>query len=187
MYLKIFIIIIIIALVGGGGYFYWQSRTASTASETEEMTPTPEEEPTPTPEEVDRSEFTIEILNGSGIAGEAGRAQELIEGDDFVVDSTGNADNYDYEETVIQASSDVPDAWIDELISSLERNYTVQTRVDDIEGDTSSDVVVIIGKFDSSGESMVVEEEPTDEPTPTAKEESTEESPTETPTPSPTP
>lgn len=187
MFLKIFLGIIIIGLLAGGGYYFWQSRGAATTSETAETTPTPDtEQPTPTPEEnVEKDAFSIEIQNGSGIAGEAGRAQELLEGDDFKVTGTANADNYDYEETVIQAGDDVPDAWIDELIASLEKNYTVQTRIDD-KGDSDADVVVIVGKFDDNGESMVTEEETTDEEVTPTPEESAEE-PTETPTPSPTP
>ncbi len=181
MYLKLFIAIIIIALIGGGAYFYMQSRSAIPTAENEEVTPTQDMEPTPTPEEVERDAFDIEIQNGSGIAGEAGRAQELLEGEDFVVVSTGNADNYDYEETVIRASSDVPDEWIDELISTLEENYTVQTRIEDIEGASEADVIVIVGQLDENGETMVVEEETETEET----EEDTEEEPTETPTPTP--
>jgi hypothetical protein len=188
MFLKIFLGIIIIGLLAGGGYYFWQSRVAATTTETTETSPTPDiEQPTPTPEKnVEKDAFSIEIQNGSGIAGEAGRAQELLEGDDFKVNGTANADNYDYEETVIQAGDDVPDAWIDELIATLEKNYTVQTRIDD-KGTSDADVVVIVGKFDDSGESMVTEEEATtdEEVTPTPEEES--EDPTNTPSPSPTP
>lgn len=185
MYLKIFIAIIIIALIGGGSYFFMQSRSTTPSAENEEVTPTQEFEPTPTPEEAERDAFDIEILNGSGIAGEAGRAQELLEGDDFVVISTGNADTYDYEETVIQASSDVPDEWIDQLIDTLEENYTVQTRVDDIDGATDADVVVIIGQLDDNGDTMVVEEEEDTTEDTEDEEETTEEEPTETPSPTP--
>lgn len=189
MFLRIFIIIVILALVGGGGYYFWQSRNkTSTTTETTEVTPTQEmEEPTPTPEEVNKSDFKIEIQNGSGIAGEAGRAKDLLEGDEYTVTGTANADNYDYEETVIQADSSVPDAWIDELVSTLEKKYTVQTRIDDKTGSSDADVIVIIGKLDDSGESMV-KEEPTKEPsgnTPTPEE--SDETPTTTPSPTPTP
>ncbi|HRN69851.1 MAG TPA: LytR C-terminal domain-containing protein [Candidatus Woesebacteria bacterium] len=183
MFLRIFIIIIVVGLLAGGGYYFWQSRSASGTAETE-ITPTPERErATPTPEDVEKDAFSIEIQNGSGIAGEAGRAQELLEGEDFNVISTANADNYDYEETVIQASSDVSDAWIDELIAVLEQKYTVQTRIDDISGNSDADVIVIVGSLDKNGDSMAIAEE-SDEVTPTPEDS---ESPTETPTPSPTP
>lgn len=183
MFLRIFIVIIILALIGGGGYFFWQSRSAANTAETE-MTPTPEmEEATPTPEEVEKDAFSIEIQNGSGIAGEAGRAQELLEGEDFTITGTANADTYDYEETVIQASEDVPDAWLDELIAALELNYTVQTRVDEIEEGSEADVIVIVGQLDANGESMVTEvETESEDPTPTPEEE-TEDETTPTPTP----
>lgn len=183
MFLKIFLGIVIIGLIGGG-YYFWQS-TNSTATPETEITPTPEREATPTPEEdVEKDAFSIEVRNGSGIAGEAGRAQELLEGEDFNVTGTANADNYDYEETVIQAGDDVPDAWIDELIAALEQDYTVQTRVDEIEGDSNADVIVIVGQLDENGDTMVVEEEETEDPTPTPEEDSDDE-PTETPSPTP--
>jgi hypothetical protein len=189
MFLRIFIIIVILALLGGGGYYFWQSRNkTSTTTETTEVTPTQEmEEPTPTPEEVNKGDFTIEVQNGSGIAGEAGRAQKLLEDDEYTVKGTSNADNYDYTETVIQADSSVPDAWIDQLVSTLEKKYTVQTRIDDKSGSSDADVIVIVGKLDDSGDSMVTEE-PTTAPkdnTPTPEE--SEDTPTTTPSPTPTP
>jgi len=179
--------VIIIALVVGG-FFYWRSSqtAAPDTMEVETTETTMEEEPTPTEAEVDKGEFSIEIQNGSGIEGEAGRAQELLEGEDFTVTGTANADSYDYEETVIRASADVSEEWLDMLIEALETNYTVDSSIEDLE-DSDADVVVVVGSFDDSGESMVEEvEEETTDPTPTVSEDS-EETPTDTPTPSPTP
>ena len=186
---KIIVIVIVVLGLGIGGYYYYQSTQAATEPEAEkESTALSDENPTntPTPAELDKSAFEIEIQNGSGIAGEAGRAQELLEGDEFTVSSTANAESYDYEETVVQASEDVDEEWLDALKESLEGQYTVQSRVEELPEGSEVDVIVIVGSFDDKGESMATEEEET-------TEEDTDLTPTQasgatnTPTPSPTP
>lgn len=186
---KILIIIAILLLLAGGGFYYYQStqKPAETAAEEEssDESVTPTEEPTPA--EVDLDTFTIEILNGSGIVGEAGRAQELLETNEFKIDSTGNAENYDFEDTVIQAGSDVDEGWLDELRDTLSKNYTVKAGVTKLDAaDSESDVVVIVGSLDEDGNSMAEEEAPTGAATPSPTGGS---SPTDTPAPtaSPTP
>ncbi len=187
---KILIIVAILLILAGGGFYYYQStqKPADTAKEEEgtKESVTPTEEPTPA--DVAADAFTIEILNGSGIAGEAGRAQELLEGDEFKVDSTGNAENYDFEETVIQAGSDVEEAWIDLLRDTLGKNYTVKSGVTKLDAaDSESDVVVIVGSFDEDGNSMAEEEETTATATPAPTGDSTEATATPSPSTSPTP
>lgn len=159
---KIITAIIVVALLGGGGFYYYQTtqnNSDTTAEEKTEDSETPTE--TPTPEEVKKDEFKIVIQNGSGIAGEAGRAQTLLEDEEFVVDSVANADNYDYEETVIQTKEDVSEAWVDELMKALEKKYTVKSKPEQLDADSESDVIVIVGSFDKDGKTMAVEEEET--------------------------
>lgn len=179
---KIIIGVLTIVILGAGGYFYYKSTKSQSANDSMQPTVTVSEEPTatPTPEEVNKSEFTIRILNGSGIVGEAGRAKDLLEGGGFTIDSTGNADNYDYADTVIQAGDTVKQAWVDSLKESLGTKYNVKSSTETIADGVEADVVVIIGKLDKDGDSMVVEETNT----PTPKEES---STTITPSPSVTP
>lgn len=188
---KIIVIVIVVLGLGIGGYFYYQStQTAAEPKEETESTALSDENPTntPTPAELDKSAFEIEIQNGSGIAGEAGRAQELLEEDEFTVSSTANAESYDYEETVVQASEDVDEEWLDALKESLEGQYTVQSRVEELPEGSEVDVIVIVGSFDDTGESMATEEEETTEEdtdvTPTQASGATN---TPTPSPSPTP
>lgn len=176
---------VLILLLIVGGFFYYQS-TKKTEDTTEaEITEVVEPTATPTPEEVAKDAYKIEIQNGSGIAGEAGRAKTLLEDAEFTVESTANADNYDYEKTEIQAGPDVSQTWLDELKSELEKKYSVKSSVGDIGSDAKVDVIVIIGSFDQNGDSMV-KEEPTAKPT-TAKKEATTTpgNTTNTPTPSP--
>jgi len=179
--------IVVLALVVGG-FFYWKStQNQESGVKVVEPSDTAAEEPTPTEEVTKRDAYKIEILNGSGIEGEAGRAEELLKSAEFNVIGTDNADNYDYEETVIQAGDDVSEKWLDELKNELSKKYKLQSSVDKLSTETDAQVVVIVGSFDSDGKSMVKEEKVTptiaDEettPTPTGDEETTE-----TPSPSP--
>lgn len=102
--------------------------------------------PTPTqvPKQVDKSKYEIKILNGSGIKGEAGKVQEILEAEDFTVSKTGNAPDFDYEETVIQAKSDVEKEFIDEIKKALEDAYKLGD-VEILDEDSDDDVVVIVG------------------------------------------
>ena len=182
MNIKIVGIIVELELIVGG-FFFWRS-TQNQESETSVVEPTTSEseEPTPTEEEVQRSQYKIEVLNGSGIEGEAGRAEALLKSAEFDVVGTGNAENYDYEETVIQAGDDVSSAWLDELKKELSTKYSVKSSAEKLDTETDADVVVIVGSFDKDGESMVKEVEVT--PTP-EEEEATDETGTPTPTPTP--
>ena len=187
--LKIIIGVLIVAIIAVGGFMYYQSvqeKLATPPTDTEVALSEEKEKPTPTPEKnMKPGDYSIQVQNGSGIVGQAGVVQELLEENEYNIESTGNADTYDYEETVIQAKKDVSEAWLDDIKKILKEKYDVQTKVEELSEDADTDVVVIVGSFDESGEALgestsVVEEEDVD-PTPT-----TEASETETPTPSPT-
>lgn len=163
---KLFLIFLSALIVGAlivGGYFYWQS--------TQVQSPTPEEESTEeTSEEIreeateeatdsaetdeeseeaeDSSDFSgvsVQVLNGSGTAGEAGAVQGLLEGAGFDTFETGNADSYDYTDTEIQAKESVDQAVIDAIVAALEDSYTVSQQ-DPLEDDTDFDIVIIVGQ-----------------------------------------
>jgi hypothetical protein len=187
--LKIIISVLIVAIIAVGGFMYYQSvqeKLANPPTDTQVVVSDADKTPTPTPEESMKPEdYTIQVQNGSGIVGQAGLVQELLEGSDYVVDSTDNADNYDYTKTVIQAKKDVSKTWLDDIKKVLKKKYDVQTKVEELDADADTDVVVIVGIFDENGETLGVStsaaEEASEDPIPT-----TESSETETPTPSPT-
>lgn len=99
---------------------------------------------TPTPDEISKGKYTIEVLNGSGISGEAARVKGILEKEGFTVSSTGNADKSDLEETTIQTKSSVAKEWIDLLKTALGTSVVVSepTSLDDTE---SADVIVTVG------------------------------------------
>ena len=48
------------------------------------------------------SSITVKVVNGSGIAGQAGEAANALKADGFRVSSTGDANNFNYPESVIE-------------------------------------------------------------------------------------
>lgn len=166
-------------------------RARSSATTDADLTPTPDlmmvEEPEPTEEpEYARADFTIKVLNGSGVAGLAGDLESSLNEAEFNVTETGNADNYDYTTTIIQSKADVPEAFIDELVDELSGTYDdVETESLDEEEDT--DVVIIIGGAQAEEEEETTDEQTTEETTEEENTDTTEAEPTEEPTQTPTP
>ena len=110
-------------------------------------TPTPiiaqQQSPTSTPE-IDVSKYKIEVLNGSGISGEAARAKQLLEEEKFIVSSIGNADTLNYQKTIIQAKKTVSKEFLDKLKSFLEKLYVLDD-VKELDESEKSHVVIIVG------------------------------------------
>jgi hypothetical protein len=109
-------------------------------------TPTAQPQPSPTPKEekVDLSAYTLAVLNGSGITGEASKLKTKLVTAGFKVGSTANADTEDYTKTQIKVKKNVNEAYIKKLKAELEKSYKVQESSQALtSGD--SDVVVTIG------------------------------------------
>ena len=114
--------LIILVLLGSAIYFITRDTspqedevTRSITLPDQEATPTPAdeqglqeeegeptEEPTPTPAEQDNSEISITVQNGSGVAGAAADAANVLRDAGFSIASTTNADNSDYTDVTIQ-------------------------------------------------------------------------------------
>lgn len=144
------IVVLVLALVGGGIFVYRRAMGKKEAEPAtiEESTPpgeTPTEAPeaTPTPE-LDRSELKVQVLNGRGVAGAAGKAQELLEGLGYEDVATGNADNYDYEKTEISIKED-KEAYLEMLTDDLSDDYTLAAEPNILDEDSDYDSIIIIG------------------------------------------
>lgn len=113
-------------------------------------TPTlePTEEPTPTEAPVDLEAYTIKVLNGSGITGEAAKTKTALIDAGFKVGTTGNADNSDYTQTVISVKKSVPEGYVKQLKEQLEKSYSVEPSVETLSDNPEGiDVVVTIGSM----------------------------------------
>jgi hypothetical protein len=118
-------------------------------------TTTPSEAPTITPiptlnsvdhaSGLDRSKLSVTVQNGSGTAGVAAKGETTLKHLGYNVVGTGNADNFNYANVVIQvkpASSD----YLSLLQTDLGLSYTIGTTSADLPNSFSSDALVIIGK-----------------------------------------
>ncbi|OGK15655.1 hypothetical protein A3H80_02185 [Candidatus Roizmanbacteria bacterium RIFCSPLOWO2_02_FULL_37_19] len=163
---KIIIVAVAILLAIGAGAWFFMNRSnqESQSEKTVEETfvtqaPQPTEEPA-----FEKSDFSIKVLNGSGTVGLAGKLEGELKDAGFTVDSTGNADNYDYKNTIIQKKANVPDGFIELLKETLSDTYgTID--VEELSEDESVDVVIIIG-----GQQSKEEEKPTATPTKAASD-----------------
>ncbi len=158
--LYIVLILLLILVIGVGAAQYLSSR----AGETQNSVPTPiefeepieQEQITPSPqitdtesssekssEELDRAELSIVIHNGSGAAGVAKKASDILKGLGYTVRSTSNAGNFDYEETEIQISSEKKE-YLELLQEDLSSSYTIGETSTDYTG--AGDALIIIGE-----------------------------------------
>lgn len=138
-------ILLLGALLGGIVYFQ------KTVPNPEGSTPSPSAESSPSAEAspsaqtaVDLTKYKVNILNGSGIAGEAGRAKTVIEDAGFSVSATGNAADYSFTKTIISAKADVEKEFLDELKAALGEKYQVGAN-EELADSAKEDVVVTVG------------------------------------------
>lgn len=118
----------------------------------EEASPTPTSDlsfvSSPSPEatsgaNIDKSSAKIRILNGSGKAGAASSAKDFLEGLGYKVASVGNADKYDFEQTVLRFKASFSD-FEAALTSDMSSKYSV-TSGESLESTDSADIEVILG------------------------------------------
>ena len=113
-------------------------------------TPTPDstaitQTASPTPSiKADLTKFSINILNGSGIAGEAGKAKDLLTEAGFKVSGTGNASTYNFTKTVVKAKSVVDSEFLTKLTEALGKNYSVD-KTQTLPDSSTDDIQVVVG------------------------------------------
>lgn len=122
---------IILALIALGGAAWWgygkfykspaAAEPAPIEQPVESETPVVEETPIVIPAE--KSDFPIQIFNGTKLAGEAGRLKTVLTDRGFTVSSAGNNDDQNQVVTTIFVKSDAPDEIINELRLILEGRY----------------------------------------------------------------
>lgn len=148
----LFAITIITALVVGfilGGVYVYMSGVKDVPQVTGTPTPSAQPQnatpaPTPTPQPVKLNTLKVNVLNGSGIIGAAGKVKTALETAGFVVPGTGNASNYAYKKTVIQVKDSVPVQVVDSLKEAL-KAYSLEDG-DKLPASSTYDIVVIAGR-----------------------------------------
>jgi len=143
----LFLFLLVGALVVGG-FFYYKSKVGEDpagGTQTPQATTSPEETVTPAPaEEVKLDSLKVNILNGSGIPGEAGKVQALLEEGGFADFETGNAENYNYTITEVTLKKGVSSAAFDAVKEALDE-YNVVKQEDSLDEDSEFDVEIVTG------------------------------------------
>ena len=113
-------------------------------------TPTPTKKPTPTPQriatsaaELKRQAISVQVLNGSGVAGTAKKAADYLASFFYQIAGTGNAENYDFAKTVIQTKKE---ADLDLLKADLATQYEIGSASATLSSSSPYDAVVTIGQ-----------------------------------------
>lgn len=108
-------------------------------------------QPSATPEPIDLAEYSIKILNGSGITGAATKLKQNLNNNGFNVISIGNADNNEYTDTIINSGKKVKAGYITKLEEELGKLYPVSTKTSTSSAASDdADLVIILGSKTAS-------------------------------------
>lgn len=119
--------------------------TPTKAAATPTVTPRPSSNPVDKTTGLDRSSLSVQILNGSGVAGAAKKASDFLSGLGYSIASTGNADAEDFQGVTIKVKSS-KSSFLPLLKKDLEGSYTVSSSTSDLSASSSADALVIVGK-----------------------------------------
>ncbi|OGG14403.1 hypothetical protein A2875_01230 [Candidatus Gottesmanbacteria bacterium RIFCSPHIGHO2_01_FULL_46_14] len=141
------LVVIAVAIVTGLGLLVAVRGPESVTSMFVTPTPTPTLAPTPTPTPVapNRADITVEVLNGSGVAGAASKLREFLEGKGYTVGHAGNATTSDYKKTEIHVKKD-KEQYLSLLKNDIAEGYTVSSAAADLSDNSSYGAQVIVGK-----------------------------------------
>lgn len=151
-WLLLVIVLFVLILLAAGWKYFISGKKPGTASQLEIfVSPTSAQiEPTKVAsEEVKLDKYPIKVLNGSGIAGEASKVKTILEDAGYTVDSTGNAGNYDYTDTVIQSKKNLEPDYLANLKALLKKTY-VLGKDQVLSASEEGSIVVIVGSKKSA-------------------------------------
>lgn len=141
-----------IAVIGGTVYllrnqFQFGGDTASNIEAPVVTSPEPVASSTPTPTplpEIDRSEYTVRVLNGTDTSGLAGTVKTKMEELGYETTAAGNATNSAFQKTVVRAKASAVDA-LAQLIEDLKPDYNAEISTP-LPSSNAADLEVILGQ-----------------------------------------
>ncbi|OGE27997.1 hypothetical protein A2867_03645 [Candidatus Daviesbacteria bacterium RIFCSPHIGHO2_01_FULL_40_11] len=142
----IFVTVILIVLLSAGFFFRSQIKGLVSGGGVK-STPSPSAstpEPSPTPSPLVRSDWSFEILNGSGVTGAAKKLADEMQALGYPVIKVGNADRDNYSETQILIREDLSEK-IDLVIADLKDTIKIASVAGQLKEGTAS-ARIIIGK-----------------------------------------
>jgi hypothetical protein len=137
-------IVLLIGLAGVGIWFGLQPNNRTLPAKAL-PTPSPVVITSPTPAASPSAQLQVQILNGSGVTGVASVTQEFLEEKGYTIVDTGNADNYDYEQTEVLGKEDY-EAEVAQLVGDLAEDYAATASAELVDEDEEFELVVIVGK-----------------------------------------
>lgn len=145
---RLFLLALFLGLILGtiifGGLSYYNTQGSNFLGVFErKISPTPTIELTPTKVPLNLADYSVQILNGSGVPGAAGEVERLLNGIGFAQTTTGNASEYGYVDTEVAMKSNVPDEVFTKLKETLS-DYNV-VEVTSLPSDARYDVVITVG------------------------------------------
>ena len=90
--------------------------------------------------QIDKKSFAIKVLNGTGAGGIAGKASEGLKNQGFLIAGTGNADNFNYQETLIKYKKGK-----EKEAEFLNKFFNNKFKLSE-DGVQQEDLIIIIGK-----------------------------------------
>jgi len=153
---KVVVLIVVILLILGaivGGFFYYRQSVSEPIQEPVPTPSVPTVSPTALPIKVDLKTLSVNVLNGSGITGEAGRVKALLTKEEgFAADkvTTGNDTSSDHKETSVQLKKDTSETVFESIKEMLGETYDVIKSEEALEEDSKYDVVITVGAKKSS-------------------------------------
>ncbi len=156
---KWFVILVFFLILLGVGAAAAKYLTNSSSMGGTKITPTPTDyifptdtpsakatpSPSVSPTGASKSTVSIEVENGSGVAGVAGKMATFLKNQGYTVSGTSNADNFTYQNVTIEVKKSEPNV-LSELKSSISTGYTLGTASASLPTSSSNDAIVIVGK-----------------------------------------
>ena len=145
---KPIIIVVILILLLIAGFLLFKNKSSikkmTTGAPTPGPTPVEILIPTPTPQALIRSDWSFEILNGSGVTGQAKKIADQIKNLGYRVIKSGNADKQTYAQTQIEVNSRFKDK-VELVIADIKDIVKVASYAGELKDSTAS-ARIIIGK-----------------------------------------
>ena len=118
-----------------------KSQNAKPQTTVAQTTPAPSASPAAV--EIKRADLKVQVLNGSGVVGAAGKAKTFLEGLGYTDVKTGNADG-DFAETEIEIKENKSSA--SEMVKKdLKDEYTLADTIGELDKTSDYDVVITLG------------------------------------------
>ncbi len=143
------ILILFLVVIGGVTFFVFKSSksssdlgdTSSPVATSELTVNSPVPSPTATP--ADKTSFKVQVLNGTGISGEASLLVGKLKEWGYTNTTSGNATDQSATTTIVTFSSSVPQSVVDDLTAKLKGYYKSVTASTQTLSD--SDIRVVTG------------------------------------------